>query len=131
MITLDTSAILAFFNAKDQAHSAISAALKAERPPYLIPAAIVCEASYFIQRRLGAKAIDVFLENLQEGRMQLECGEEDFPRIRELVARYADMPLGFADAGVVACAERNGGRVLTLDTDFKIVEREGSLTVLP
>jgi len=33
---------------------------------------------------------------------------------------------------VVACAERNGGRVLTLDLrDFRVVAREGRITIAP
>ena len=56
----------------------------------------------------------------------------DFARIRELVGRYADLPLGFADASVIACAERNGGRVLTFDArDFGVVAREGTIQPLP
>jgi hypothetical protein len=39
--------------------------------------------------------------------------------------------LGAADAAVVACAERNGGRVLTVDRDFGVVAGEGTITVLP
>jgi len=31
------------------------------------------------------------------------------------VDEYVDLPLGFPDAAVIACAERSGGRVLTLD----------------
>jgi uncharacterized protein len=52
--------------------------------------------------------------------------------VRRLVQRYADLPLGFADASVIACAERNGGRVLSLDKrDFGVVAREGRITLLP
>ncbi|MFL5796358.1 MAG: hypothetical protein ACJ77A_00285 [Actinomycetota bacterium] len=48
------------------------------------------------------------------------------------VSRYADLPLGFHDASVVACAERSGGRVLTLDErDFRVVAGEGRIEVLP
>jgi hypothetical protein len=62
----------------------------------------------------------------------LDCGETDLPRIRELVGRYADLPLGTADASVVACAERNGGRILTLDVrDLGAVAREVDLSILP
>jgi uncharacterized protein len=65
-------------------------------------------------------------------RRTLDCGEQDVPRIRTLVRRYADLPLGFADAAVIACAERYGGRVLTLDLrHFGVVAREGNLTLLP
>ncbi len=66
------------------------------------------------------------------GSYTLDCGEQDIPRIRELVRRHADFPLGFADAAVIACAERNGGRVLTLDMrHFGVVAREGTLILLP
>jgi len=54
------------------------------------------------------------------------------PHIRALTRRYADLPLGFADAAVIACAERHGGRVLTRDLrHFGVVAREGRLIVLP
>jgi len=49
-----------------------------------------------------------------------------------VITRYADLPFGFADASVVACAERSGGRVLTLDLrDFGVVARAGTVHVLP
>jgi predicted nucleic acid-binding protein len=39
--------------------------------------------------------------------------------------------LGATDAAVVACAERTGGRVLTVDRDFAVVAGAGTITVLP
>jgi hypothetical protein len=48
------------------------------------------------------------------------------------VRRYRDLPLGFADAAVIACAEDNDGRVLTFDRrDFDVVSREGTIAVQP
>ena len=45
--------------------------------------------------------------------------------------RYKDLPLGFGDAAVVACAERTGGRVLSFDRrDFSVVAGEGTITLL-
>jgi len=45
---------------------------------------------------------------------------------------YADLPLGFADATVIACAERSGRKVLTLDRrHFGVVAREDTIEVLP
>jgi predicted nucleic acid-binding protein len=42
------------------------------------------------------------------------------------------LPLGSADAAVIACAERHGGRVLTLDRrHFGVVEREGTISLVP
>ena len=53
--------------------------------------------------------MDAFLDDVERGGYTLECGDRDIPRIRELMRRYADLPLGFADSAVVACAERYGG----------------------
>lgn len=54
------------------------------------------------------------------------------PRITELLARYAGLRLGFADACVIACAERHGGRVLTFaQLDFGPAAREGAISVVP
>jgi predicted nucleic acid-binding protein len=76
--------------------------------------------------------LDAVLRSLQEGELTLDCGERDFPRIRELVGRHADVDLGFADASVVACAERNGGAVLSFDRrGFGIVAREGTISLRP
>jgi len=85
-----------------------------------------------MEQHLGNRFLDLFLSDMESGAYVLDCGEQDFRRIRALVQRYADLPLGFADAAVVACAERSGGRVLTLDLrDFGTVAREGKIQVLP
>lgn len=132
MITLDTSCLLALLNREDPNHHRSLEALARDLGPYLVPAGILAEVSYMVEQLLGLDSLDHFLSNLQSGAYTLECGEEDLPRIRTLVRRYADLPLGFADAAVVACAERSGGRVLTLDVrDFGVVAREGAIQVLP
>lgn len=132
MITLDTSAILALLDADEPAHENVVRALDAERPPFLVPAAILCEVGYLVQRRLGGEAIDAFLADLAEGQLTFDATNADLGRIRSLVARYSDLPLGVADAAVVACAERSGGRVMTLDRrDFEIVGREVGLVLVP
>jgi hypothetical protein len=42
-----------------------------------------------------------------------------------------DLPLGLADAGVIACAKRHGLNVLTLDQYFAVVAREHALGLSP
>jgi len=84
-----------------------------------------------LHHRAGSRALDSFLENIVNGALLLDCGENDFARIRELVERYGNLPLGFADASVVACAERRGKRVLSYDQrDFPVVAREGTFTLI-
>jgi predicted nucleic acid-binding protein len=132
LITLDTSGVLALLSRRDPAHEATAALLGADPGPYLVPAATLGEIGDFVESRLGVRVLDGFLADLAEGALDLDCGRDDFERIRELVARYDDLPLGLVDASVIACAERSGGRVLTLDVrDFGVVAREGTISIVP
>jgi hypothetical protein len=132
IVTLDTSALFALLNHRDPDHEPVKQALLADRGPYLVPAGILAEIGYLIEQRLGLDVLDAFLADLEQRAFVLEPTDEDLARIRELVRRYADLPLGFADAAVIACAERHSGRVLTLDTrHFGTVAREGTITPLP
>jgi len=132
MITIDTSGMIALLDRGDDAHDTVTRALRTESPPFLVPTAILGELGYFIERRFGPRVLDRFLGDVVEGAFGLDCGDSDVPRVRELVDRYPDLPLGLVDAAVIACAERSGGRVLTLDQqDFSIVGRETPLMLVP
>ncbi len=132
MITLDTSGILALVNRSDTDHARTVAAFEQDRPPYLVPCEILAEVAYLLERRHGSEVLDAFLVQLESGALSVHHDGDRLGRIRELAGRYSDLPLGFSDAAVVACAEDHGGRVLTLDVrDFGVVAREGGLELLP
>lgn len=132
MITLDTSALYALLNRRDRAHAAAVAALESDPGPYLVPAATLGEVAYLVEERLGIKVLDLVLADLESGAYTLDCGEADLGRARQLVQRYEDLSLGYVHAAVIACAERNGGRILTFDLrDFGVVAAEGTITILP
>jgi predicted nucleic acid-binding protein len=132
VITLDTSGILAALNRGDPDHTRALEALKIERGPLIVPVGILGEAGYMIEMDLGAAVLRQFLADIDDGAFSLDCGESDMARIGALLERYEDLRLGFADACVIACAERNGGRVLTFDErDFVPVAREGKISLVP
>lgn len=132
LITLDTSAVVTLLDRRDPQHRRVREILVADPGPYLLPAWILGEIAYFADVRMPPAAAEAFLSDLESGAFVVECDEADTPRIRALVERYRDLPLGIVDAAVIACAERNGGRVLTLDLrDFAVVAKEGKITVLP
>lgn len=132
VITVDTSAVVALLDRRDPQHRRVRDAFTADRGPYLLPAWILGEVAYFADVKMPPPAADALLADLEVGAYAIDCGESDLPRIRELLRRYADLPLGAVDAAVIACAERNGGRVLTLDArDFGVVAKEGKITVHP
>jgi predicted nucleic acid-binding protein len=97
-----------------------------------VPAGILAEIGYLVERRLGLTVLDAFLNDLEHRAFVLVNAEDDLTRMRELIARYADLPLGLADASVISCAERHGRKVLTLDRrHFGVVGREGSIDLVP
>ena len=87
--------------------------------------------AYMVESRVGVSAFDAVLRDVERGRYVLDCGERDIPRIRELIRRYANLPLGYADATVIACAERLGAPVFTFDRrHFDVVSAEGTFSVV-
>ena len=76
----------------------------------------------------------VFLAN-NFGLLQFEWLRQWWPLILIAVGLLLAAAYGVglsADAAVVACAERNGGRVLTFDRrDFDVIAREVPITLVP
>jgi predicted nucleic acid-binding protein len=131
VITLDSSGIIALLRDRDRNHSSALQVVEAESGPLVVPTGILSEVAYMLERWASGRELDVLLFSIETGSTLLDCGDQDIPRIRHLVARYHDLPLGFADASVIACAERRGGRVLTYDQrHFPVVAREGTITVV-
>ncbi len=84
-----------------------------------------------VESRLGQYQMAAFLDNCRNGKFRLEWRETDLPRIQELMRQYADLPLGFADASVIALAE-SVGRVATTDRrHFNVVRTKRALELLP
>jgi predicted nucleic acid-binding protein len=132
LITCDTSALLTLFNRRDRDYARVRAAAENVGSPYIVPAATLGEVGHFIEARMTLRVLDAFLADLETGRFTLDAGTTDFERVRHLVQRYADLSLGLVDAAVIACAERHGGLVPTLDRrHFDVVAGEGTIAILP
>lgn len=128
MITLDTSVVLAALDATDRDHDRVMGMIHRADGPYVLPVAILSELTFMIERDYGNRRLEEFLESIAQGQFLLDCGDGDIDRIIALIRRYADFPLGFADAAVVACGERNGGIVGTLDfRHFGPIAAEGTI----
>jgi predicted nucleic acid-binding protein len=103
---------------------------------FLIPATVVAEVGYLIDREAGPAAEALFLRSLSEGDFEpVDLIGDDFGRMAELVSQYGDMPLGTTDASVIALAERlNIIEVATLDRrHFTVVRPKhvNALALLP
>lgn len=120
---VDSGPLVAVANSADPAHRACLSVLQTSSFYLVIPALCVAEAAYLIHSRRGSWTEARFLRGLEEFDVQAPL-PQDWPRIADLVERYADFPLGGTDASVIATAERLGTDVLiTLDhRHFKVVQ---------
>jgi predicted nucleic acid-binding protein len=127
-VVCDTGAVYALYDADDQHHEECRAFLSTESGPFFLPVALISELDYLLTSRLGGDAALDFLDSMQSGAFTLVgLMSEDLLRCRELVAKYRDLPLGLADASVVATAERLGLQTLfTVDQrHFRAVQPRG------
>ena len=118
MILVDTGPLVAAGNRADEYHAKCVRALATAEPPRLVPATVVAETGYLLEREAGPAVEGQFLRLFSSGYLQLaELTAHDLDRAAELVEQYADFPLGTTDATIVAVAERlNVTTIATLDT---------------
>ncbi len=125
-ILADTNAIISLLDRSDKHH--ISIVQIVENNQILIPATVLPEVDYLVNKYLGERVARSFLEALIDGSFQYLLVELiDIDRAVKIMARYQDIPLGLVDASLVALAERHQiNRILTLDRrHFSIVRPEG------
>lgn len=73
----------------------------------VVPWSVVQETAYLTGSRMGPRAEAAFLRIAARDGYPLEALESpDLERAADLVDVYADFPLGFVDASIVAIAER-------------------------
>lgn len=132
MLIVDAGPLVAAAHAGDRDHERCVDLLSTASWPLLVPALVAAEAAYLIGDRLGAAAELAFGRAFASGELVLEPLEPiDLDRVVELMARYVDLPLGMADASVVAAAERLGvAEIATLDRRHFAAVRPRHVTTL-
>ena len=118
-VLVDTGPLVAFLNRRDADHERCVAAWR-EQGPLLTVWPVVTEAMHLLAfSRAAQDALGELIERAVEV-APLDRG--DLPRVRNLMERYASLPLDLADACLVRVAERLGiGTVFSLDHDFTVV----------
>jgi len=115
-VLLDTGPIVASLDADDPQHAMVCHRFNSLTGLVVTTGAVVTEAMFFVQNLANGPAR--LIEWLRGIRAEVvNCFEPE--RLRSaayLMARYADAPMDYADATLVACAdELNCGDILTLD----------------
>ena len=124
-VVVDTGPIVAFLNVRDAHHRWVREALEGVEPPMRTCEAVVSEACFLVRALRGGSA--AVLELVDRGIVEVpfRLGDE-LDAVRKLMARYANVPMSFADACLVRMSELDArATILTLDEDFRVYRRNG------
>lgn len=110
--------------------------LEDEPGSLVLPAPVAAEVDYLVRKRAGPVAERYFLEDLAEGRFDVQGLTRDEHRLAlSFHDRYEALNLGLADLSVVVLAYRyQTNRLLTFDErDFRAVQplHGGSFLLIP
>ena len=121
-VLVDTGPLVALFDPSDHDHQRCKEALRLLAGVDLVTSiAVVTEATYLLG--FSNAACGALLSFISTGAVQVANIEnDDVARIADLMQRYRDLPMDFADATLVVIArELRTARVFTLDRrDFSV-----------
>jgi len=124
-VVVDSGPIIALFDAGDAYHLRAMEFVRQSPATLLSSMAVVTEAMYVLGDSPPARKN--LLAWIQAGGLMLiEPEAADFERVAGLIEKYADLPMDFTDAVVVALCERLGiHHVASVDRDFAIYRYKG------
>jgi len=128
MILIDAGPLIALLKKDDQHHKSCVATLRRINEPLGTVWPALTEAVYLLNQVPGGH--DALWELLAQGVIELlPLSSADVPGIRELMRKYADLPMDLADAALVCVAEREGiRRFFTVDrAGFTIYRLHGKI----
>lgn len=119
-IVVDAGPLIALFDSDDDFHPIALDFVKTFPGRMLTNLAVVTEVVHLLDFSIQAQT--GFLAWLSTGALTLvELDAGDYSRIIRLMRKYADLPMDFADASIVAVCERLGIRkIASIDRDFAI-----------
>ncbi|HSK29624.1 MAG TPA: PIN domain-containing protein [Candidatus Limnocylindria bacterium] len=134
MILVDAGPMIALIHEDDNEHRRCREAFAAMNESLGTVWPALAEAMHLLS--FSWQAQEALWEMIEAGAVELlPLGADDFPRMKELMRKYRDLPMDLADAALVRVAERERlRRIFTLDRrDFQIYRpsRIGRFVILP
>jgi len=123
----DTGPLVGLIDSGDASHQICVAAGAAIRLPMVTTLPVLTEVLYLLQSRAGWKSESLIFTLIRDGRLQIaELSTDMLYRTEDLMAKYANLPMDFADASLVAVAEDLGMKqIFTLDEHFQVYRLRG------
>jgi hypothetical protein len=116
-VLVDTGAVIALLDRRDDWHPACSSALGDLRLPLITSEAVLTELFHLFGD--SARETRTLWTFLRSGAVTIApVSDVDLPRLNALMEKYQDRPMDFADATLVLLAERFLiSRIFTVDHD--------------
>ena len=125
-LLLDTGALVSLLDRSQTHHQKCRRAFADWTGPVVSTEAVLTEASHLLAGVRGERVacVDFFLSG---GALLVPSTATSLHRVRKLLDKYADLPMDFADATLVALAEEiDCSSVFTTDrTDFSVYRLKG------
>lgn len=124
-LLLDTSALVSVIDRSQKYHPECLATFESWEGTIVSTEAVLTEAVHLLRDapRGATTCIDFFLGG---GATLVPTSIATLERCKALMARYADLPMDYADASLVSLAEDLDARsVFTLDADFDVYRIHG------
>ena len=122
-ILVDSGILVAYYSADDKDHAQVKEFLERSTSHLITSVACITEVMWLLAPdwRVQNEFLSDLAKELYEWCQLLP---QDFERMAELNAQYADLPGDFADLSLIAISERlNIAAIATLDKDFDIYRR--------
>lgn len=124
-ILIDTGPLVSLFDAGDNNHKKAINFLKKCEYRFISTLAVYTEVSYFLSINQKAQQ-DFFDWVIHRGIIIADINQHDISRITELMKKYSDLPMDFADASLLVTAEKTGiMEIVSSDNDFDIYRLNG------
>ena len=124
-VAIDTGPLVALFDKNDNYHIRAVAFVSDCHRPLFTTLASVTESMHLLRfDRIAQRGL---IKWIGSGAISVENATlDDLSRVNELMDKYADRPMDFADSLLVAiCERKNITDVATVDRDFEIYRLKG------
>lgn len=125
---VDTGAVVALVNRADRHHVAAVEWFKRFRGQLLTTEAVVTETAYVLAASPAhLRAALLWFERARAAGLLLVEPVSDYAALSRIIAQYASLPCDYADASLIALAERTGvTAIATVDQrDFSVYRLRG------
>lgn len=125
-IVVDAGPLIALFDRDDRYHRRAIEFVRTCQSRLVTNLPVLTEATFLLRFSVEAQR-DLLMWAHRS--VEIDGATTDLPRIAALLEKYRDMPADFADASLVALAERlNLRQVASVDRDFSVYRRLGNRT---